>query len=181
MEHEIDYSFSKPYITSGEHVLWRGTPEKGNILTKNDFFLIPFSLIWSSVVAYAAHSTFTSDSPIFAKLFMIPFFCGGAYLLAGRFIALAWKRSHSAYVLTNRKVIRKCGNRIDTMELAGSAATHLEMYRNGCGTITFGDPSMNFRRNSRTNISGQSELFALENIQDPARVQGLIISHRNPL
>ena len=56
MNEEMDYSFCKPYITAGEQILWRGTPGPGNLLTRSDFFLIPFSLFWCGGVTFAASS-----------------------------------------------------------------------------------------------------------------------------
>ncbi len=34
------------YLMPDEYVLWNGKPGKGNLLTGQDVFMIPFSIMW---------------------------------------------------------------------------------------------------------------------------------------
>lgn len=175
MNEEMNYSFCKPYITAGEQILWRGTPGPGNLLTRQDFFLIPFSLFWTGGVVFISFNILSTDSPLFSKLFLIPFLCAGFYILIGRFLWTAYQRKQTAYVITNQKVIRKRGSRIDIQTLANAPATHLEIHKDGYGTIAFGNPYMRTHRSSNS-FNGYDGLFSLENIPDAVRVQQIILN-----
>ena len=42
----------RPYLEAGEQILWLGKPEKLHLLSAQDVFLIPFSLLWFGFVNY---------------------------------------------------------------------------------------------------------------------------------
>jgi len=44
-EYDKEIPISRDYLTIGEHVLWKGRPGKGRLLSKIDIFLIPFSIV----------------------------------------------------------------------------------------------------------------------------------------
>ena len=43
MERINDYDWVKQHLTVEEYIVWQGKPERGDLLTKQDIFLIPFS------------------------------------------------------------------------------------------------------------------------------------------
>lgn len=172
MEYTDEYSFARPYIGPGEMILWKGKPGKGHLLTSQDIFMIPFSIFWCGFALYWEGSVLFSDGPFFMKLWGIPFVLMGLYITVGRFIHMAIRRKRTAYVITNKKIIRAQGSKIDMLEGKGMPATHVTAFRDGNGTIRFGE--LNHYRGNRNSLDPNQGLFALENIPDVARVQQMI-------
>jgi hypothetical protein len=85
-------------------------------------------------------------------------------------------RKRTAYVITNQKVIRKRGSRIDIQALANAPATHLEIHKDGFGTLSFGAPYHYSGRSRNNSFNGNDSLFTLENIPDAVRVQQIILN-----
>ena len=173
MELVDDFSFCRPYISAGEAVLWKGKPEKGHLFTSQDVLMIPFSIAWCGFAIFWETSVIASGAPFFFKLWGIPFVCVGLYLVFGRFIWSAWIRKRTAYVVTNKKIIRARGNRIDMLEGRNMPAMHVDARRDGTGTIRFG-AEWGYYRGGRRNTYPNEQAFALENIADVARVQQII-------
>ena len=163
-----DYSFANGYITPGETVLWRGKPGKGHLLTGQDVFMIPFSILWCGFAIFWETTAIASGAPFLFGIWGIPFVCVGLYMVFGRFLWAAYIRRRTAYVMTNQKIIRLRGNKIDMLEGRGMPEIHISAFRDGSGTISFGTEyvRMSHRRSYRN-----PNFFSLENIPDVARVQ----------
>lgn len=41
-----EYEWAQPYLAGGEYIIWQGRPEKGGLFTRQEMFMIPFSLVW---------------------------------------------------------------------------------------------------------------------------------------
>ena len=165
-----EYSFALPYTTPGEVILWQGKPGKGHLLTKHDFLLIPFSIFCCGIAVYFEVDLLETGAPLLIQFWSIPFLCLGLYMLLGRFIHMALKRKHTAYVITDRKIIRRRGKRIDTLDGSNLPARHAAAFRDGSGTIGFG-PRYRHRSYVRRHMHPEPYSFSLENISDVARVQ----------
>ena len=170
MEYTDEYSFARPYLSNGEVVLWKGRPGKGHLLTGNDIFLIPFSILWCGFAIFWETTVVASGAPFFFKLWGIPFVCVGLYITFGRFLWTAYVRKHTVYVITNRRIIRSRRGRVDSLSARSMPAMHAKVRKDGTGTIRFGEPSY-YRRNTFDPNDG---LFTLENIPDVIRVQQII-------
>ena len=171
-----EYSFCRPYLTAGETVLWRGKPGKGHLLTGQDIFMIPFSILWCGFAIFWEASVLSFDAPLLFKLWGIPFVCVGLYITVGRFFHMAWMRKRTAYVITNKKIIRARGNRIDMIEGRNMPPVQISAFRDGSGTIRIGYPTYYRRRNSVSWNGTDSSVFSLENIPEVARVERIIAS-----
>ena len=177
MEYTDDYSFSYPYLTPGETVLWKGRPKKGRLITSQDIIMIPFSLSWCSFAFFWEFSAIQSGAPLPMVLFGLPFIAVGLYMVFGRFFHTAHMRKQTFYVITNLKIIRKRGKKIDMLDCTTIPPLHIHANRDGSGTISFTivyDGVYSGRR------SGSRTLFELENIPDVARVHALLMT-RNQL
>ena len=171
MEYTDEYSFARPYLTAGEAVLWKGKPGTGHLFTAQDVFMIPFSIFWCGFAVFWEVSVLTSGAPFFFGIWGIPFICMGLYLVFGRFLWSAYIRKRTAYVITTKKIIRARGNRIDMLDGRNMPPIHVTAFRDGSGTVRFGQPYYHHRRGSFTPNAG---MFTLENIPDVAKVQQLI-------
>lgn len=167
-----DYSFARPYLGPGETILWRGRPEKGNLLGPQDVIMIPFSIFWCGFAVFWFVTALTV-APFPFALFGIPFVCVGLYLTVGRFFHTSATRKQTAYVITDQKIIRKRGNRIDMLDAKTMPTIHVTARTDGTGTIRFGEPVYHYRRRG---YHYQESLFSLDNIADVARVQRILHS-----
>ena len=176
LEVQQDYSFANPYIGPGESILWRGCPGKGHLFTGSDVLMIPFSILWCGFAIFWEASVLSAGAPLLFKLWGIPFVCVGLYITVGRFFHMAWMRKRTAYVITNKKIIRARGNRIDMIEGRNMPPVQISAFRDGSGTIRIGFPTYYRRRNSVSWNGTDSSVFSLENIPEVARVERIIAS-----
>ena len=172
MEYTDEYSFARSYLTPGEAILWKGKPGPGHLLTQQDAFMIPFSILWCGFAFFWEFSAITSGAPFFFCLFGIPFVCVGLYITVGRFFWTAYIRKRTAYVITTTKIIRKRGNRVDMLDGRTMPSAHITTFRDGSGTIEFGQRI--YRQNCARAAYSTGELFRLENIPDVARVHQIL-------
>lgn len=172
MTEREDHKDFRPYLSAGEYILWQGKPEKGNLLTGQDVFMIPFSLLWCGFAIFWELTALMGNAPLLFKLWGIPFVCVGLYMVFGRFFWTAFLRKRTAYAITNRKIIRIRWNKVDMLDGKHLPAIHVTAGRNGCGTITFGS-EWNGSRGRQGSFPGHG-VFALENVADVIRVQQLI-------
>lgn len=173
MTYTDEYDFCRPYLTPGEAILWKGKPEKGRLLTSQDIYMIPFSLLWCGFAFFWEITAIMSGAPLIFTLFGLPFIGVGLYIVFGRFIWTSYIRKRTAYVITNKKILRKRGNKIDMMDGGTMPPMFVTANSDGSGTIRFGQETPYYRRNTLP-ISQNSMLFCLENVSDVARVQQVI-------
>lgn len=172
MELENTYEMIKPYLTNGEYVLWQGRPEKGHLLSRTDFFAIPFSLLWCGFAFFWEYSVLQTGFTPFI-FFGIPFVLMGLYIVFGRFIHMAWLRKRTVYTITNLKVIRLRNRKVDIQMGKGMPSVEVEMYADGNGTIRIGH-AVRYRGSAMQVSWGNKGEFVLENISDVLRVQQLL-------
>lgn len=169
-----EFEFVNQYLMGDEFILWKGKPEKGNLLSKNDVFFIPFSIFWCGFAIFWIIGAASTGTPFF-WMFGIPFVFVGLYMVFGRFIHIAYTRNHTYYVITNKKIIRKIGGKIDILDGQNLPSMNVDIRNGGNGNINFGNPIV---RNSRRgyNMQGSQPYydFSLDNIKNPLKVQEII-------
>lgn len=172
-----EFAFARPYLAPGETILWRGRPEKGHLLSGKDVLLIPFGIFYCGFAIFWTVSALTV-APLPFAMFGVPFICVGLYITIGRSIHTASVRKRTVYVITNRKILRRRGNKIDMLDAKTMPAIHVTARTDGTGTIQFGQPTY-YHRRSGYGYNGWSPnggIFTLENIPDVARVQQILHS-----
>ena len=169
-----DYQFSRDYLTSGERILWKGKPGKGHYLSSHDALLIPFSLAWGGFAIFWEYQAITSGAPLFMALFGIPFVLLGLYIIFGRFIHMAYLRKRTFYVITNEKIIRKCGSKIDMLNLVTMPQIQVKMHGNGHGTIVFEESTFYNKMKRMNSFTSFNQGFVLNNIPNVTQVMRLI-------
>ncbi|MBM6919627.1 hypothetical protein H6A12_00390 [Phocea massiliensis] len=161
-------NFAASYINDDEYVLWQGKPERGNLFSGRDIFLILFGIAWLSFCGFWEFTALQSNASPILVLWGIPFILVGLYLLFGQFIRRANMRGKTYYVITTRKILVKTGNRIQMYDGKDLPAMHIQLHKNGTGTIRFGEQYYT-RRGAVYSCS-----CVLENIVDVAQVQNAI-------
>lgn len=168
------YQFCRPYLVSGEHIVWKGKPGKGNLLTSADWFLIPFSIAWCGFAFFWEYTVLSYGAAPFFSLFGLPFIIIGLYIVFGRFIHLAYLRKRTQYVITNQKIIRKRGSKVDILSIRNIPTVHVKIHKDGYGTIHFHENNL-FSSMHNLNFFMTNQMgFALENIQDAVQVEKII-------
>ena len=64
-------------LDGGERLLWAERPKQGLMLRKNDFLLVPFSILWCSFAVFWEFTAATSGAPPYFLLF------GGVFVVVG--------------------------------------------------------------------------------------------------
>jgi hypothetical protein len=96
-----------------ENILWSGTPNMSVIFHSEDWYLLPFSLLWGGFaifweaeVAGLTGGKVGSGHPwAFGTLFGLVFVVIGQYLIWGRFVMDAWLKHRTYYAVTDRRVL----------------------------------------------------------------------------
>lgn len=176
MPYGDDFAFCRSYLTNGEYILWQGKPEKKSVFSAYDIFLIPFSILWCGFAFFWEISVIQNGVYMFA-IFGIPFVCLGVYFVFGRFFLASYLRKNTAYVITNKKIIRKRGKKIDMLGAINIPPMYVDVRKNGNGNIRFGQEmyfSRGWNNTNTMNMFGYSNMFMLENIPDVLKVQQII-------
>lgn len=175
-----EFAFARPYLAPGEAIFWRGRPEKGHLLSGKDVLLIPFGIFYCGFAIFWTVSALTV-APLPFAMFGVPFICVGLYITIGRSIHTASVRKRTVYVITNQKILRRRGNKIDMLDAKTMPAIHVTARTDGTGTIRFGESIYYHRGRGQYNNTNMTwvpneHMFTLENIPDVARVQQILHS-----
>src|SRR6185436_3407043 len=128
------------YLEAGERVLWVGQPARGIRFRPGDIFMIPFSLMWGGFFIFIEFEAFRSQHSVFLQLFLSPFVVVGVYIIAGRFASDAWRRAHTSYAVTDRRVLIVTGPRsrsVSSLVLRTLPVITLAERRDGSGDVVF--------------------------------------------
>jgi hypothetical protein len=183
-------------MSAGESLLWSGQPQQKVIFHAQDWFGIPFSLMWGGfaifwecgVTGFWGNSQHTHSAPGFFALWGIPFVVAGQYLIWGRFFYTAWKKARTYYGVSSKRVlVLNTGNnrRVTDAYFSNIDSVSLTTRPDGIGTIEFApepvaQSSWNFNNRRRgTNQIGidlsRLVFFDIENVRS---VYQLIQSQR---
>jgi hypothetical protein len=128
-------------LTGTERLLWAGQPRQGIVLRPSDVFMIPFSLLWGGFALFWEASAILIHAPWFFTLWGIPFVLVGLYLIVGRFLLDARRRSRTFYGLTDQRAIIVSAGRsrkVTSLNLRTLHDLSVTEKSDGTGTIAFG-------------------------------------------
>ncbi len=159
------------YLEMDEYIVWHGKPEKGSYIRREQMITIPFGLFFFFFACVWAGGA-SMASPLFA-LFALPFMAVGLYLSFGVIIHKAILLSKTEYAITNKKLIRISGQRVDMVRADQLGSLQIEMNKNGTGTITFLQQEVYYRGGKRYSSypGGNMGFHSIENIKDVIYVQ----------
>jgi hypothetical protein len=133
-------------LVSGESLLWSGRPNPGVIFHSDDWYMIPFSLLWggfaifweSMALGFWGHNA-KGTPPVFMALWGIPFVVIGQYMIWGRFVYDGWLKRRTYYGITNRRlVVVQESTRRKTCSMYIDAIPSIERDGSFTGTLWFG-------------------------------------------
>lgn len=148
----------QPELTPGESILWAGQPNRGVVFHKQDFFLVPFSLLWggfamfweAGVAGLWGANRQSADRWVLGMIWGIPFVLIGQYFIWGRFLYSAWKKKRTHYGVTDRRVVvvqEGWGGQMASAYIDVLPIVVKESSAKGIGTLRFTqpDPSRQWR------------------------------------
>lgn len=125
----------------GEKLLWEGRPPTGIRLTKRDTLFVPFSIFWAGFAVFWNVGVWSSDAPVFFRLWGLPFLVVGAYMTVGRFWWDSRQRGRTRYAVTNQRVmiVTGLGASVRSLDVKNLPALILDEdgKGSGSGTISF--------------------------------------------
>lgn len=161
----------RPYLEVDEYILWQGKPEKGNYFRPQDVFTIPFGLfffifacVWASIASIG--------SPAFS-LFALPFMAVGLYVSFGTIIHRAIILSKTEYAITNKKLIRTYGSKVEMVYGRQIDNMQITMNKDGTGSIIFLRQEVYYRGADRrvSYPGGAMGFHSIDNVKDVIHVQ----------
>jgi len=103
--------------------------------------MIPFSLLWGGFAIFWEATAVADNSPLFFKLWGIPFVLVGLWMIAGRFFTDAMSRGATVYGVTSRRVLISSGRfsrQTRSLELLGLVEINISEKADSSGNLTFG-------------------------------------------
>jgi hypothetical protein len=93
-----------------EVIHWAGMPNPGVLFHSDDWYAIPFSLLWGGFAIFWEGGVLGYWGPqsapsTFETIWGIPFVLLGQYMIWGRFLTDAWCKRRTYYAVTNRRVL----------------------------------------------------------------------------
>ena len=177
----------QPELSSGESLLWAGRPNPGVIFHPEDWYMIPFSLLWggfaifweAGVLGFWGHSS-KGTPPLFMAIWGVPFIVIGQYMMWGRFVYDGWLKRRTYYGVTDRRlVVVQEGTKRKTCSMYLDAIPSVERAGSYTGTLWFGSKypviatsGQRIRNTSRFYV-GNVPIFA--DIDDAVSVYRLIL------
>ena len=175
MENYDDYSFCNSLLLPGEGILWKGRPAKGHWINKDNImhllmslFAVVFLVAWCLIVIWIG-------APREMLLFGIVGFVFSVVNLLLFPLRTILQRKNSRYVLTNRKLIRKVGKKVDALELHDLPRVYTSFRSDGTGTISIGHQTESVHYGIQRHVRSSVGLFRLENIPDAAHVYRMMM------
>jgi hypothetical protein len=132
----------QPELVADERVVWTGRPDPTRLLNRADIGLIPFSLLWGGfAMAFFQALTGRAEADTPTILVGAVFALVGLYFIVGRFLVKAFRKRHTFYADTDRRVLvlTDLGPRSLNAALIGQIpAIQKHVRTDGVGSLLFG-------------------------------------------
>jgi len=184
MEYLMTQLFQEELLPK-EQILWAGQPDPRVIFTRSDIFLIPFSLLWGG---FAIFWEINSWEFVPFRIFGFFFVIIGLYFIFGRFIYKIWRKTHTYYCVTDRRLLiltTLFRRNLQSVYIDQISTIEKSIHSSGRGSLYFGNrPSFStWYSNSGLEFffSGPSKVDvpSFYDIPDAQRVYQLIIKEKN--
>ena len=181
-------------LLEGEEILWTGRPERSAVVAGADAAAIPITVWLGSSAIYAGvsllHRLSAANSLgqlVTSLVGGIPFILMGLYLILGRFIYKAWRKTRTYYAVTNKRVLALTkirGRHLLEEYIEEIPALHKSVRSDGIGSVYFArSPFMaSWCGNAGMNCStgfDRKDLMAFHDIRGAEEVYGLVEALRN--
>ena len=155
-----DHDRLAPHLLPSERVIWSGRPNLSRWFSPIDLWLVPFSLLWGGFAIFweVMVLLLARGGVILFALWGVPFVLIGQYMIWGRFLVRRFRRRHTTYALTDRRVLVlshrwRSGEQLQASFLSHVPAINLRQRSDGSGTIQFGSASGMFGMSMWTSLA----------------------------
>ncbi len=158
----VDDSVFDTRLLPGEHILWSGAPAQGIMFTAQDWFLVPFSLVWCGFAVFWTITASRGNAPLFFDLWGLMFVAIGLFFVFGRFFVYAAVRRSIRYAVTEKRVlIARAGRwpQFTALNLGNLPGLNLIGASGGRGTIRFAQVGLGFAHSSGRYGNGWNTWF----------------------
>src|SRR5215510_7839109 len=175
-------------LAGDESLLWSGQPDRSVIFHTDDLFTIPFALTWGALVIYGQMSLLVADGhirnpvPWPSVVWALPFQVLAQYLIWGRFIHVASKKSRTFYAVTSKRILLRSvgkwfGSQLKTLDLSAAGEIKMSIRSKGIGTLQFGEsvPVSYKRRDDSLNLLERNGRAVFVDIADAEMVYHIIM------
>lgn len=125
-------------VEADERILWVGRPDPRAHFARWDWFLVPFSIVWTTLAVVTMLSAITHHAPWVAVIVTGVMVAFGAYLCVGRFAVKAHVNRATRYWLTSQRAIIRRGGRENSIELSADNIRMTKSPRSGRVDVVFG-------------------------------------------
>lgn len=126
-------------LEDGEKLLWQGRPGRPPFGFDYDWLNIMPGLFAMGIGVVAQVMLAPANAPLILRLiFVIPIIVG-LYLLFGRSLLQRWQMRRTVIVITDRRILRSIGGKVETFIPGETQRMGLFQGRDGSGTILLGD------------------------------------------
>jgi hypothetical protein len=154
MNTPVPFDVFSSELSPGETVQWTGRPNTAVIFHKEDWGLIPFSLLWGGFAIFwllgaSGLGDFWTNRPDktfqwFGVIWGTPFVLIGQYMIWGRFFYNYWKKQRTYYGLTTRRALIVIngfrGRNASSAYFENMTIIDKSVRHDGVGSICFGGP-----------------------------------------
>ena len=162
----------KAYLEADEYILWQGKPEAGSsYFRREDIARVPFGIFFFVFACFWAGMA--SMASFAFSLFALPFMAVGLYMSFGIVIHRAILLKKTDYAITNKKLIRVSGSKVDMVRADQVNNMQITMNKDGTGTIVFLRQEVYYRGTDRrmSYPGGMMGFYSIDNVKDPLHVQ----------
>jgi len=128
-------------LQPNETIYWIGQPNPTKFFSKQDIFLIPFTIFWSAITyAFVFGMLTTMVFPMNLVVLLLPHFWVALILFPGRFIYSYYSRHHTTYAVTDKHLIVYQGlfsDNYHTFDIHHLPELGIHAKKNHSGTIMF--------------------------------------------
>lgn len=96
---------AREHLRPDEHLYWAGTSDPAKLFSGRDAFLVPFSLLWTSFVAFSMVDIVRNGSLGVGAIIPIVFSIVGLHLVFGRFFVKVHRKRTTVYAVTSRRAL----------------------------------------------------------------------------
>jgi len=127
----------QPFLLTGERLLWTGRPTRGAPFNCSG---LAFGLVFLGFACFWTFFSYVLAGEIWFSAFGIPFILAGLFMVFGRPLLNLFVRKRTIYAVTDRRLLRLTGPRLDATDLDDVAPLNLTEGANRVGSIFFNLP-----------------------------------------
>jgi hypothetical protein len=160
----------RPLLDPDEEILWAGQPDTSVHFSKNDYFLVPLSIL-----VFGLGLMWATTITVFGWIFVVV----GVYALLGRFYWKVRRKKINYYAITEKRIVRLADKKGKAQPFREIRGIRMSPGSRGRGSIRFSDKPayVSVYQNSGMewiSLVGAPDEIAFHDIQDVQAVHAMV-------